>query len=184
MKVSRWTSGDTAIMVSGFNYGQFKKKEILDKESGNVVEFDGNTQLAPDIAARETQIKMIEMQTSESIEALSGGAISSGSGSTLAGADLALNSSQNAVRIYDNYFGKLPFTRVAMNDNRPDFCGQAWPTLIYMPYTAFFDPTQRRNLFGLSRASTKSFGRVCWPAWLLISGGVMSLVGPVIAING
>lgn len=163
MKVSRWTSGDTALMVAGFNYGKFKKKEVLDKDSGNVVEFYGNTQLAPDIAARETQIKMIEMQTSESIETLTGGAVSSGSGSTLAGADLALNSTQNAVRIFDNYFGKLPFTRVAMTQQPAGFFGQAWPTLIYMPYTAFLDPTQRRNLFGSSRAATDTFWQYVGP---------------------
>jgi hypothetical protein len=163
MKVSKWTSGETALMVAGFNYGKFKKKEITDKDSGYVVEFYGNTQLAPDIAARETQIKMIEMQTGENIETLSGGEVRSGSGSTLGGADLALNSTQNAVRIYDNYFGKLPYTRVAMTQQPAGFFGQAWPTLIYMPYTAFLDPTQRQNLFNSSKFAGATFWQYVGP---------------------
>ena len=163
MKVAKWTSSDSVLAVAGFNYGKFKKKEILDKDSGYMVEFYGNTQLAPDIKAREDQIKMIELQTGQNIETLTGGDVRGGSGSTLAGADLALNSTQNAVRIYDAYFGKLPYSRVAMTQQPAGFFGQAWPTLIYMPYTAFLDPTQRRNLFLSSRAASDTFWQYVGP---------------------
>ena len=163
LKVSKWSSGATELAVAGFNYGKFKKKELIDKESSYEIEFYGNTELAPDLKFREDQIKMIEQATGENIEILTGGELRSGSGSTLGGADLALNSTQNAMRIYNAYFGKLPYTRIAMTQQPAGFFGQAWPTLVYMPYTAFLDPTQRRNLFLSSQAAGDTFWQYVGP---------------------
>src|SRR5207245_3177836 len=161
-KVAKWTSGATELAVAGFNYGNFKKKELVDKESGYGIEFYGNTQLAPDIKALEDQIKMVELQSGQNIETLTGGEIRSGSGSTLGGADLALNSTQNAMRIYNSYFGRLPYTRLAMTQQPAGFFGQAWPTLVFMPYIAFLDSTQRAQLLG-SGGGTDNFWRYVAP---------------------
>src|SRR5215213_6767615 len=60
-----------------------------------------------------------------------------------------LADTQNATRIYDAYFGKLPFKRIAMTQQPAVGFGQAWPTLIYMPYMAFISQTQRVQLFGV-----------------------------------
>ena len=49
----------------------------------------------------------------------------------------------NATRLYTAYFGKLPFNRLALTQQPAGNFGQAWPTLVYMPFTAFLDPTQR-----------------------------------------
>lgn len=163
MKVSKLTSGTTELMVAGFNYGRFKKKELADKESGYSVEVYGNTQLAPDLKAREDAVKMAEFATGENIEVLTGGQIKSGSGSTLSGIDKVLNEAQNSTRIFNSYFGKLPYTRVAMTQQPAGFFGQAWPTLIYMPYTAFLDQTQRMNLFTSSRAAGDTFWQYVAP---------------------
>src|SRR6185437_5223527 len=75
----------------------------------------------------------------------------------------AINSAQNALRIYNSYFGRLPYTRVAMTQQPAGNFGQAWPTLVYMPYTAFLDPTQRHNLFGSSQAAGDSFWQYVGP---------------------
>jgi len=40
--------------------------------------------------------------------------------------------------------------------------GQAWPTLVFMPYTAFMDPTQRVQLFGV-RGGTSTVWRYVGP---------------------
>lgn len=163
MKVSKYTSGTTEMMVAGFNYGKFKKKELADKEAGYNVEVYGNTQLAPDLKAREDQVKMAEFATGENIEQLTGGEIRTGSGSTLSGVDKVLVEAQNSTRIFNSYFGKLPYTRVAMTQQPAGFFGQAWPTLIYMPYTAFLDQTQRMNLFASSRAAGDTFWQYVAP---------------------
>ena len=44
---------------------------------------------------------------------------------------------QNATRLFNAYFGKLPYTRLALTQQPAGNFGQAWPTLIYMPFTAF-----------------------------------------------
>ena len=162
-RLAKWSSGTTELAVAGFNYGKFKKKELVDKESGYGIEFYANTQLAPDIKMMEDQIKIAEMVTGENIEQLTAGEIRSASGSTTKGGDLAINSAQNALRIYNSYFGKLPYTRIAMTQQPAGFFGQAWPTLVYMPYTAFLDPTQRHNLFGSSQAAGDVFWQYVGP---------------------
>jgi aminopeptidase N len=67
------------------------------------------------------------------------------------------------LRIYNSYFGKLPYSRIAMTQQPAGFFGQAWPTLVYMPYTAFLDPTQRHNLFGSSQAAGDVFWQYVGP---------------------
>ena len=68
---------------------------------------------------------------------------------------LRLTDTQNATRIYSAYFGKLPYTRIAITQQPAFNFGQAWPTLIYMPYTAFIDTTQRTQLMGAQMGSDR-----------------------------
>ena len=65
---------------------------------------------------------------------------------------------QKATRIYDAYVGKLPNKRVGMTQQPAGCFGQAWPTLVFMPYTAFFDDTYRVQLFGI-KGGTDGFWR-------------------------
>jgi hypothetical protein len=163
LKVAKWSSGTTELTVAGFNYGKFKKKMVEDKESGYGVEFYANTQLAPELKDREARIRMAEAATGQSIETLSEGEVqSSGAASTTSGADAALADTQNAMRIYNEYFGKLPYSRIAMTQQPFGFFGQSWPTLVYMPYTAFLNPTERVKLFG-SQGGTNTFWEYVGP---------------------
>jgi hypothetical protein len=114
--VAKWSSGENPLAVAGFNYGGFKKKEVLDAETGYQIEFYANE------------------------EALISGP---GSMSTLGMGGSMLADAQNATRIFTAFFGKLPFTRLALTQQPAGNFGQAWPTLVYMPFTAFMDPTQR-----------------------------------------
>ena len=122
--VAKWSSGETELAVAGFNYGTFKKKTVLDKDTGYQIEFYANESL-PNFMRR------IEDE---------GGV---GSLSTTGMADSAIADAQNSTRIYNAFFGKLPYTRVAMTQQPDGGFGQAWPTLVYMPFTAFMDSTQR-----------------------------------------
>ena len=117
LNIARWSSGETALAVAGFNYGAFKKKELLDKESGYNIEFYANE------------------------EAVIRDGV--GSMSTMGMANSMLADAQNSARIFNLYFGKLPFTRFALTQQPAGNFGQAWPTLVYMPFTAFMDSTQR-----------------------------------------
>lgn len=134
LTVARWSSGETALAVAGFNYGRFKKKQVLDTDTGYNIEFYAN---------EESQGGMR-------------GAEGMGSMSTLGMGNSMLADAQNATRVYNVYFGKLPFTRLALTQQPAGNFGQAWPTLVYMPFTAFMDSTQRYMAFGI-RAATANF---------------------------
>jgi aminopeptidase N len=46
------------------------------------------------------------------------------------------------------FFGKSPFSTIAVTE-QPDFnFGQSWPNLVYLPISAYIDSTQRWLLFG------------------------------------
>jgi len=150
-KVAKWTSGQTELAVAGFNYGRFKKKEVLDKDSGYNIEFYANEELPEELKAMQHNIEQAESRGEKTDTTL-------GAMSTTSMASSALADTQNAMRIYNAFFGKLAYTRIAMTQQPAGFFGQAWPTLVFMPYTAFLDATQRAQMFG-SQGGTNSFFR-------------------------
>ena len=127
--VSKWTSGKLELAVAGFNYGRFKKKEVLDEDTGYKIEFYANEDLPSAVEGRG-----IGMVTTTGM------------------ANSALADAQNATRIYSAYFGKMPYKRLAITQQPAGFFGQAWPTLIYMPFTAFLDSTERHFMLGAAGA--------------------------------
>src|SRR5438876_7139425 len=131
----KWSSGEIAMAVAGFNYGGFKKKEVLDPDTGYNIEFYAN------------ENTLSSMRGAEEL----------GSMSTMGMAKSMLADAQNATRLYSAYFGKLPFNRLALTQQPAGGFGQAWPTLVYMPFTAFMDPTQRYLATGNSRYAADDF---------------------------
>ena len=121
LTVAKWSTGETPMEVTGFNYGGFKKKEVLDPDTGYNIEFYANTSSPYFLRRAEANASM----------------------STMGMADSMLADTQNATRLFSRYFGKLPFNRLALTQQPAGNFGQAWPTLVYMPFTAFLDSTQR-----------------------------------------
>jgi hypothetical protein len=155
LSVANWSSGTTELAVSGFNYGRFKRKEIADKDTGYNIEFYANEEVPDELKRIQMAIEQAQSQGIQTYTTL--GAIS-----TTKMADSALADAQNSTRIYNSFFGKLPFSRVAMTQQPAGFFGQAWPTLVFMPYTAFIDETQRAQLMGV-RGGTDNFWRYVGP---------------------
>lgn len=153
--VAKWSSGQTELAVAGFNYGRFKKKVVTDKDSGYDVEFYANQEVPDELKAIQNEIERLEASGVKTMTTL-------GQISTTAIADNALADAQNATRIYNAFFGKLPYTRLAMTQQPAANFGQAWPTLVYMPYLAYIDSTQRAQLLG-TRGGTDTFWRYVGP---------------------
>jgi hypothetical protein len=154
-KLAKWSSGELELKVTGFNYGKFLKKELLDKETGYGLEFFANKEV-PD------EIKDLQLQIDSAARDKWHMTGVTGAITTAGMAEAALNDTQNATRIYTAYFGKLPFSRIAMTQQPAWNFGQAWPTLIYMPYTAFMDQTHRTQLMG-AQGGNLSFWRYVGP---------------------
>ena len=155
ISVAKWSSGTTELAVAGFNYGRFKKKEVVDKDTGYNVEFYANVEVPDELKAIQRNIEAAEAQGVRTMTTL-------GSISTTAMADPAIADAQNSMRIYNIFFGKLPYTRIAMTQQPAAGFGQAWPTLVYMPYLAYVDTTQRAQLLG-TRGGTDTFWRYVAP---------------------
>ena len=155
ISVAKWSSGTTELAVAGFNYGRFKKKEVADKDTGYNVEFYANVEVPDELKAIQRNIEQAEAQGVRTMTTL-------GSISTTAMADPAIADAQNSMRIYNIFFGKLPYTRIAMTQQPAAGFGQAWPTLVYMPYLAYIDTTQRAQLLG-TRGGTDTFWRYVAP---------------------
>ena len=153
--VARWSSGTTELAVAGFNYGRFKKKEVADKESGYNIEFYANEEVPDEVRQMQLAIDRAESAGVNTMTTL-------GSISTTKMADSAIADAQNATRIYNAFFGKLAYTRLAMTQQPAGNFGQAWPTLVFMPYTAFLDTTQRTQMMGI-RGGTDTFWRYVAP---------------------
>ncbi len=151
-KVAKWSSGDLEMAVAGFNYGDFKMKNVNDKDAGYDLEVFVNREL-PD------EMKNIQRNADAARERGGDPSLSLlQSINTTGMATTVLVEAQNATRIYNAFFGKLPYKRVAMTQQPAGFFGQAWGTLIFMPYIAFIDDTHRVQLFGIS-GGTNGFWR-------------------------
>lgn len=151
LKVSKWSSGGIELAVAGFNYGDFKTKELKDEATGLMLEAYTNKVLPDEI--RSLQMQIDQAESAGAVTETTLGALNTGSMATT-----VLNEAQNSVRIYTQYFGKVPYGRMAMTQQPAAFFGQAWPTLVFMPYTAFFGDTYRVQLFGI-KGGTDGFWR-------------------------
>jgi Peptidase family M1 domain len=133
LAVSTWKT-EGQVQVAGFNYGKFKKLEKQDEDSKLQIAVFTNPG-TPDIVR----------------EINSMGGPDLGSVNTNRLAEGAMADGINSARLFSTYFGPLPQTQVAITQQSNFFFGQSWPSLIFLPYIAFLDGTQRQRL-GLTGA--------------------------------
>jgi len=130
---TEWVS-DVPLVVAGFNYGVFKKKELVDE----VTKYQIEGYATSDVPAFLKQFD--------------NGMISGASITPTSMMNNAMTEAQNSMRVFTHYFGELPYGRIAITQQPQPFFGQSWPTLVYLPITAFMDSTTRwmllqRNAF-------------------------------------
>ncbi|MBZ5555057.1 MAG: hypothetical protein LAO21_20270 [Acidobacteriia bacterium] len=150
--VSRWRS-EVPQAVAGFNFGKFRKQEAKDNQLGYTIESYANTE-QPDIF-RELQadIEQEEQRGNRSETTL-------GSLDTTGLIKKALAEGQISIALYTTYFGPIPYKRVALTQQTATNFGQSWPTLVYLPITAFLDTTIRHQLH---IDDTKGFFKIVGP---------------------
>ncbi len=149
LKFSHWSSKGVEMKVAGFNYGEFKKKELHDKRSGYDLAVYNNKNLPGFIKNFQDRIENEEARRANDPRyASSAVAINVGSLNTSSMANHVLDEALNSVRIFDHYFGKLPHKRISMTQQPRLGRAQAWATLVYMPLTSFLSKTHRNELLG------------------------------------
>lgn len=129
--VTQWIS-DIPLAVAGFNYGDFKKKSIEDDKTN--YHLDGfATPNLPDY-----------LRGAESIGGMAPSRL----------IDKTLVEAQMSIRIFNHWFSPAPYGRIAITQQPQFNFGQSWPSLVYLPLSAFLDSTQRWQLIGLSSGFT------------------------------
>jgi hypothetical protein len=137
--VSTWKT-ESPVQVAGFNYGKFKRTEQQDPTSKLEIAVFTNPG-TPDVVR----------EINSSLGGDSGGGAGIGRVNTERLAESAMADGLNSARLFTAWFGPLPATTVAITQQSNWFFGQSWPSLIFLPYLAFLDGTQRQRL-GLNRA--------------------------------
>lgn len=122
---SEWESKQK-LAIAGFNYGLFKKKGVLDPE----------TKYQVDVFATEEMPGAIRQF------------VNSAAMSPSAMAQNALVDTQNSIRLFNHWFGALAYGKISITQQPQFNFGQSWPTLVYLPVSAFLDSTQRYMLMG------------------------------------
>lgn len=150
IKISHWSTEGIEFEVMGFNYGDFKVTKINDPASGYDLEVYANTEMPDMVKDLQKRIEQFE-SNGGSATGLTIGAMN-----TTAGMNKVLIEAQNSVRLYNAFFGKLPYKRIAMTQQPAPNFGQSWTTLVYMPFIAYVDKATRTQLFGV-RGGTSEF---------------------------
>jgi hypothetical protein len=153
-KVSETTEGDWSVSVwkspvplavAGFNLGEFRKMEGGAVENtGYVIETYANKDIPDSVsglkraAEGEGEYTLGSMQTTSMMKK-------------------PMAEAQLAVSLFNDYFGPIPYKRLAMSQQTACGYGQAWPSLVYLPICSFFDDTVRHQLgFGRDRGYWKT----------------------------
>ena len=125
--VSHWIT-PVAVTVAGFNYGQYKKMDVPDPITHYEISGYYLTEL-PDNLARFRNGPLGSMAPHKMTE-------------------YALDQARAQMQVCTLFFGKAPYENIAITE-QPNFnFGQSWPSLVYLPISAYIDSTQRWMLFG------------------------------------
>jgi len=130
--VSQWVS-EVPLAVAGFNYGKFKKQAVNDEQAKYQIEGYATSDLPDWLRGAENIGGMTPTRLTEK----------------------ALVESQNSIRIFNQWFGEVPYGRIAITQQPDPNFGQSWPTLVYLPIISFFDSTQRWRMFGMNSRLTE-----------------------------
>jgi hypothetical protein len=139
--------GEAPMAVAGFNLGEFKRMEAKVEKYDYVVESYANV-TPPDFVQGLQHIAGGEGESlSENTRGQSqSSGLALGSMDTTGMMKKPLAEAQVSMAVYTNYFGPIPYKRVAMTQQTACTFGQSWPNLIYLPICSFFDSTVRHQL--------------------------------------
>ncbi|HKA00552.1 MAG TPA: M1 family aminopeptidase, partial [Candidatus Solibacter sp.] len=122
---TQWVS-EIPLAVAGFNYGLYKKRDVTDPDTKYQIETYATSELPSNMREYSELASMTPSAMAQS----------------------ALVDAQNSLRLFSKYFGEAPYGRIAITQQPAFNFGQSWPTLVYLPVSAFLDSTQRYLIMG------------------------------------
>lgn len=145
------------IRVAGFNYGKFNQIAQVDEVSGLTVQVFANKK-AVEFQSFENDATLAEVENqADSLGVVDvGPRESTGRRSPIKVAQGVAIDGINGARLFHSYFGPLNQTHVAIAQQSSAFFGQSWPSLIYLPFSAFMTGTARKTI-GLAGGGYQDF---------------------------
>jgi len=127
--VSHWVTS-VPVAVAGFNYGKYQRIEIPDTVTHYDIAGYYLTDLPDNLASYARGNGPLASMAPKSMTSY------------------ALEQARAQMQVCTIFFGKAPYENLAITE-QPNFnFGQSWPSLVYLPISAYIDSTQRWRLFG------------------------------------
>jgi hypothetical protein len=131
--VSHWVTS-SPVTVAGFNYGQYKKMDFPDP----ITHYEITGYYLTELPSNLAQYRNRSASGMDPLSGMAPGAMTK----------YALDQTRAQMQLCTFFFGKAPFDNIAITE-QPNFnFGQSWPSLVYLPISAYIDSTQRWLLFG------------------------------------
>jgi Peptidase family M1 domain len=152
---TQWKS-QIPFSVVGFNYGDFVDKSQSDPKL-SVTAYAGK-EVPDELKAFQADLQQAELALGPGHGDIAGRmGIMTGGFNTAANAKYAAGVSYQALKLYEYYFGDLPFKEVSVTEQPIRGFGQSWPTLIFLPYDSLLDSTTRQSLRLQQSAEAREF---------------------------
>ncbi|HET6932899.1 MAG TPA: carboxypeptidase regulatory-like domain-containing protein [Candidatus Acidoferrum sp.] len=127
--VSHWVTS-VPVAVAGFNYGKYQRIEMPDAITHYDIAGYYLTDLPDNLAEYARGNGPLASMAPKSMTSY------------------ALEQARAQMQVCTIFFGKAPYENLAITE-QPNFnFGQSWPSLVYLPISAYIDSTQRWRLFG------------------------------------
>jgi len=136
---------DVACSVVGFNYGDFVEKSHSDPHL-TVTAYSGR-EIPDELSGLKSALDLADLAQGPghgNVAAQLG--INTGGFSTAANTEYAAAVSFQALKLFEYYYGVLPFKTISVTEQPIRGYGQSWPTLIFLPYDSLLDGTTRHQL--------------------------------------
>jgi hypothetical protein len=125
LAVTHWIT-PVPVVIAGFNYGEYEKVDLPDDITGYKISGYYLKELPENL------------RSSRALQSLAPHSMTK----------YALEQTRAQMQLCSLYFGKSPYDEIHITE-QPDFnFGQSWPSLVYLPISAYTDSTQRWMLFG------------------------------------
>jgi hypothetical protein len=139
---SEWKT-DTPVPAVGFSLGEFTMKEdtVPGKPgAGLTIDAYANTRPPDQLSDQAIHDQLPHYEATDNADF---GRYQTGTIDTTKMLPVQLSEARAAVQIYIDYFGAIPFSKIALTQQFDCGLGESWPTLIYLPICGFFDQTQQ-----------------------------------------
>ena len=144
--VTVWKS-EVPQAVAGFNFGKFKMVEAKMTQPEYLVQSYANEEPPDWVRAIRHEAEGNPLNYDRTAMGLAiQPEVAVGNMGTTGLEKKAMADGESSIQLFTDYFGPIPYKRLAMTQQSACNFGQSWPTLVYLPLCSYFDSNIRNQL--------------------------------------